>query len=525
MRATLWDSLEHLYPDTVVSGSPARSAVVEAARGGTAAVNIFLMDLPRKGGEVRFTVQAGSVPLVEARWLRLIDVPVEANTGSEGFIEKDGQRNAFVTRRAPFRVFDAMEPVQSFIHTRGRSEALRLEIPISPQARPGRREYSIYLTGADSQALRLTVNVHSVRVPPAGKDSLPYTNWFSLPLMAERHGLRPWSEAHWQMIARYAHRMAQARQNTFRVSWDDVFTREAGGLVLDARKLERLVRMFSDAGFHYIEGGHVAARTGGLWNSPTFDMVLGGPRATSVEGNADLATACRQLGAEIDRHGWRGRWVQHVADEPTADSATEYRILAGMVRKHLPGVPLVDATMDTTLAGAVDIWCPQAQEYQNRREWFDSQRKLGDRVWFYTCCSPGGPWLNRLLDMELLRPALLGWAAALFGLDGFLHWGLNQYRPGQDPFERSVVGHGPGQFLPAGDTHVVYPGKDGPWSSVRLEAQREGLEDYQLLKMLKARNGKRAEEILTAVIRGFDNYNKDVRSFRSARKALLEALE
>jgi hypothetical protein len=80
--------------------------------------------------------------------------------------------------------------------------------------------------------------------------------------------------------------------------------------------------------------------------------------------------------------------------------------------------------------------------------------------------------------MELLRPALFGWAAARFGLDGFLHWGFNHYGRGQDPFQQSVVGHGGGNFLPAGDTHIVYPGTGGPWSSLRLEAQREGFEDY-----------------------------------------------
>jgi hypothetical protein len=172
----------------------------------------------------------------------------------------------------------------------------------------------------------------------------------------------------------------------------------------------------------------------------------------------------------------------------------------------------------------VDIWCPQAQRYQKQREHFEAQRAQGDRVWFYTCCAPGGPWLNRLMDMELLRPALLGWGAALFRLDGFLHWGLNHYRPAQDPFRQSVVSHGGGNFLPAGDTHIVYPGTGRPWSSLRLEAQREGLEDYELLRELWNRDERLAGRIIRRAIRGFDRYTKDVKAFRSARKALLEAL-
>jgi len=122
--------------------------------------------------------------------------------------------------------------------------------------------------------------------------------------------------------------------------------------------------------------------------------------------------------------------------------------------------------------------------------------------------------------MELLRPALFGWAAARFWLDGFLHWGLNHYKTEQDPFELNVVDHGGGNFLPAGDTHIVYPGPDGPWSSVRLEAQREGCEDYELLRRL---DPEQAQAIIRPVLRGFDDYTKDAAAFRAGRRALLEA--
>ena len=137
---------------------------------------------------------------------------------------------------------------------------------------------------------------------------------------------------------------------------------------------------------------------------------------------------------------------------------------------------------------------------------------------------PGGPWLNRLLDNEWLRPALLGWGAAHYKLDGFLHWGFNKYRAGQDPFEKSVALLGGTDRLPGGDTHVCYPGKDGPWSSVRLEAQREGIEDYELLRQLEARRPRSAAAVIARVFRRFDRYTKKTATFREARRRLLGAL-
>jgi hypothetical protein len=524
MRAELRDSLEFLYADSQVGAKPCRAMSVDVARGGTASVHLLLGDVP-EGAVLRLDVRRNGRPAGRGEWFRLIDVPVERNTGPVGFVEKTGQTNPHVARRAPFRVFDAMEPVGPTLKAVSPTMALRLHLPA--RGRPGRQDYVLEVrAGRESQVLAFSAQVHAAAVPPVGKESFPYTNWFSLDLMAQRHGLETWSPAHWRMIRRYAELMVHGRQNTFWIPLACIFDLEDGRPRLDGQRLNRIVDLFTQAGMHYIEGGHVASRTGGEWQAATFDMVFGkGVRATSPEGNAILARIARQLAGEIDRRGWRDRWLQHVTDEPTAANAADYRILTGMVRRHLPGLPILDATMEPTLAGSVDIWCPQAQEYQKHRATFEAARALGDRLWFYTCCFPGGPWLNRLLDMELLRPCLFGWAAARFDLQGFLHWGLNHYRPFQDPFRQSVVDHGGGNHLPAGDTHIVYPGESGPWSSLRLEAQREGFEDFELLRRLQQRDPRQARAVVRRALDGFDRYTKKTGTLRAARRALLQALD
>ena len=523
MNAELRDSLEFLYADSIVVKRPCRVMHVDVARGGIASVHVLVNGL-EPGSTLRLAARRRGTAAREARWFRLVDVPVEVNTGPLGFIEREGERNRFAAKRAPFRVYDAMAPAGKSIRVTSPTAALRLHVPIPADARPGTRDYALEVrSGGESITLAFRVTVHKPVVAPVGRHSFFYTNWFSLEKMASYHGLKSWGEAHWRMIAKYARLMHHGRQNMFWLPLSDVFTVKRGKAVLDRARLRRLVATFTRAGLHHIEGGHVARRTGGEWKATSFDLALTGERATSVEGNAALAAIGRQLMDEIDRNGWRPRWIQHVADEPADTNAADYRMLAGMVRRHLPGLPILDATMNLTLAGSVDIWCPQAQEYQRHRKAFEAQRALGDRVWYYTCCLPGGPWLNRLLDMELIRPALFGWAAARYDLEGFLHWGLNHYGRGQDPFRQSVIPHGGGTHLPAGDTHVVYPGEGGPWSSVRFEAQREGLEDYELLKRLGASEaGRNARPtIVRKVLRAFDDYTKDVRTLRAARRALL----
>jgi hypothetical protein len=352
------------------------------------------------------------------------------------------------------------------------------------------------------------------------------TNWFSYENIASRHGLRMWSEPYWRMLRRYADLMAHGRQNVFWVPLPCVFEKRGARVILNGDRLARIVRLFSGAGLWFIEGGHVASRTGGKWDAPTFDASFSNERASAPAGHAVLAHLCRQLMAAIEARGWHSRWIQHVTDEPIPANASDYRILVGIVRKYMPGIPILDATQDPNLVGSVDIWCPQVQEYQRDRAAYEAQHRLGDRIWYYTCCFPGGPWMNRLIDQELLRPVLLGWGGALFDLDGFLHWGFNHYRQDQDPFQQSVLPrHGGGtSTLPPGDTHIAYPGEDGPWSSLRLEAHREGFEDFELLRQLKQRDGATARRVLAKAVHGFDRYVRTVRQFRSARAALLEAL-
>ena len=109
----------------------------------------------------------------------------------------------------------------------------------------------------------------------------------------------------------------------------------------------------------------------------------------------------------LRRNGWYDRVTQHVVDEPPPQEFDNYRIMAGTVRKFLPGVPLIEALGDPALDGAIDIWVPVSKSYEEKREGFEAHRSLGDTLWYYTCCNPTGFYLNRLIDNELLRTRLL----------------------------------------------------------------------------------------------------------------------
>jgi hypothetical protein len=529
LDVALLDELELIYPDTPVSEG-ARSIEIDTPRGVPAGVHLLLA-LPDASAPLELSLVFDNEPLGPVRWYRLHDVPVEENTGLDSRTERwDGKVNPHVARRAPFRIFEAMQPIDPTLPEASGVVALRVEVEIPPDAPTGPTACALSVRRGDDEAtLDLVLRVHAPVVPPIGRDTAHYTNWFSAGNVAKWHGVEAWSEPFWDVLARYVALMAHGRQNTFWVRWPDMFQADDSGRpVLNRERLERYVRTFEEAGLWWIEGAPIAGRPGGDWSTSTLQLSIVGVPATGEEGRAALTDMASQLMAVIDENGWHDRWLQHLSDEPTDTNAEDYRKLSSIMRRAMPGVPLLEATMSRSVAGAIDIWCPQVHEFQQHREFFEERKALGERVWVYTCLVPGGPWLNRLLDQERLRQVYIGWALERYGLDGFLHWGLNHYRA--DPHEQSVVPHGthPNNRLPAGDSHIVYPAKSGhggPWSGQRFEAHRIGMEDRELLRVLRRRDPARADEITASVFRAFDDYETAVPAYRAARRALLDALD
>ncbi len=525
-EARLFDELEILFPDSDVAAGHQRVHTA-TPRGVPAGLHVFLSGM-KPDAEISCTTLIDGKPAANARFFQLRDVPVEQNTGLEGWTERKTGKNPHVVRRAPFRVFEVLDPIATSAKAGDAGvAALRFEVQIDPQASPGKRRFALTLAQEDwSQTLVWDLDVHAVTIPPFGESTYGYTNWFRTGILAQRHDLSMWSEPYWKMLGQYADLMARGRQNTFWLLWKD-FARfdEQGELHFDETRFKRYVRLFLKRGFTRIEGGQIAHRHQGSWESDRLDFILTGEDVSSPKGRAQITALIRAIEQAFEALELPPDipYLQHIADEPTDVLVETYRGLADLVRSEFEGVQIFEATMSMKLIGAVDHWCPLADKYQRHRDFFEQRRKEGESVWVYTCLAPGGPWINRLLDQERLRPVYIGWGLAKYDLTGYLHWGLHHYHA--DPFEQSVVKFGTPEdnYLPPGDSHVVYPGKSGPLSGQRFEAQRLGMEDAEMIRIVRERDPALAERLIQRVFRGFDDFDKDVTAYRAARLDLIQA--
>ena len=524
MRYQVLDELEWVYEDTKVDPAGAKSASLSGCRGSRPGFQVVIEGLARGARPVVAVSGGGRAALPAPEVFALHAVPVEENSGWTGFTKWEPQMEAQVTRRAPFRVFDVVRPVDSPPIREEKLTVLLIQFPVALKASPGRKSGTVSITaGKDAAAIPVTLEVYAATLPERG--TLKVTNWFSASNMATRHGLTPWSEEHWRMIEKYGRLMRRNRQNVFWLTHDFFGVEKVGASRwrFDFSKAVRLIKLYKGLGFEYIEGPHLggAKEWGAAEILISFDRTL---RPSSPEGYALLAQFLTEWRKLLKAHKWVDTYIQHLSDEPVEASRADYETLAAIVRKHFPEARIIDAVEFPNLAAGLDIWVPKNHDYDANMSVYDAYRAFGDEIWFYTCCVPGGPYMNRFLDFHLLRTRYLHWGNYLYDLPGYLHWGMNHYQSSQNPFEQSVVGHTGGTKLPAGDTHIVYPGTDGPWSSMRFEMMRAGIEDYELFKLAEARVGReRAMEILNECVQSFKSFSEDVPKFRATYRELLEA--
>ena len=518
VRVRLSDPLEWLYPDSRAEDVEPFAAV-DVPSNSAAEANILLTGL------VPDVPLSFSCDAAGAEWFRLLAVPVEKNTGPNGFVEnrEKGVTNRYVTRVAPFEVFDALEPLgdRRKIERPAETVALRFRLRRFPAGCASLPVEFGFAQGSFRTNLAFAANVHDVAVPPSGKDSFRYTNWMNWYGAMRCHGVRSyWLDGHFETIRKYMRLARYGRQNVIPVPLFTKKDESTGRYALREDLYRRFVGMALEEGFSYLEGPHLCVFGEKGWHSSEFRVRTGTNITTSAEGAAELGRLASAFAAMIEHNGWRDIWYQHVADEPSPHNVTEYRLTAGIVRKYMPGIKLIDAIETPHMAGALDIYCPKNFLYAREKDAYELLRtRPTDEIWCYTCLTPGGKWMNRLLDQEVIRALYLPWGCFRHSLDGYLHWGFNRYEPGMTPFDAGFNGKGP-----AGDRHLVYPGPDGPWPSVRFEAMRQGVEDVELLRLLKRRDAAKADALVSRLVRGFDDYTTDVRAYRAVRRELLESL-
>jgi hypothetical protein len=511
---------------------PASGHVVHAARGEVASIQIALK--LEKGSLVELVnpVELASGPSrLEGRMNFVGFVPVRYST-------PDTPREE-LERGAPGIFPDPILEEKRMRPSSGDTCPIWVSIPIPQDAAPGSyRGRARILADSRTFGCELELIVHKARLPE--KRRLWLTNWFWVDRLASSARVELWSEGCWALIDAVARDLASHRQNVILAPLLDLleFSRDGERLKIDFQRFDRWVELFDKHGVaDIVEGSHLGVREGGVWEAESFVLKpitmrrSDGSVAEVIEGARAGSMACRSFLSEflplfrghLLERGWLSRYVQHIADEPTKQNATSWRTLAEHVREFAPGIRRIDANICGELTGAIEIWVPILNHYDEEKLFYALRQREGDEVWFYTCLHPRALYPNRFIDFSLLKTRILHWVNFRFGLTGYLHWGYNWWS--ENPFSDVEPSQPDTEHLPPGDNAIVYPGRRGVIPSIRWEMLRKGLEDYELLFELARSRPELASEIVTRAVPDLTAYVRRPDEFNALRLKLIEELD
>ena len=561
--AALFDELDSIYPDTDVTAG--KTAYTVAGCNGTyVGVQIAVSGLT-PGIPLSIDVEG---PHRAYKLFEMIPVPVEVNTGARMRSEllKDDY-NENVIRRAPFYVYEVLKPLYRICRPQYTTAAFVFRTPIEYCREEETYTFTITLNhGGASQKLVLETKRYPAVVKPATKDDPQFVNWLSFDQIALQHNAPMWSNRYAEMLYRYLRAARYTRQNIFPVPVGLVFDIVDGEPRLNIDHIDYLINISKRAGIERFQGQAFCTRASNLADNDEFynsldhdsftspeeiglafkkrafdefdygtDAIfsLTGVSVSTEEGQRQLKSAVCQLYAYMKMRGLCDVWQQCCLDEPNDALKEVYHIISRITRDAMPNIPILEPVLPTEVViGDLDIWCPSIEIYEGNKAFFDARVAAGDQIYVYTCLTPGGNYLNRLLDQERLRAVYIAWNMMRYpDIIGYLHWGLNQNCSG-DLFDRSasmfseqVLEYHPkyANFLPAGDQCIFYPGYEQPLITTRSEAHRIGFEDLALLRQLKEKDPAHADAIVAKVYRRTDEYEKSVEVYRAVREELLKA--
>ena len=194
-----------------------------------------------------------------------------------------------------------------------------------------------------------------------------------------------------------------------------------------------------------------------------------------------------------------------------------------LIKRRYPGIEIATTAYDSAYGvdggcDSVDVWCPLVPRFETNARNVSRARGAGKRLWWYVCLHPRRPFPNFFIEYSAAEARLLmGIMPHKFQADGFLYYCVNMWgrtvpttddsgvRTLKSTAEHRRMKDGPltnfngASFLCYnGDGLLIYPGEKGTIPTLRLKSIRDGLYDYEYIRLLKQLMDQVGRKELTA---------------------------
>jgi hypothetical protein len=408
---------------------------------------------------------------------------------------------------------------------------LYVRAPISEAEAPGLRAGKVCVyahTLFEDERLLLeadfNLRIRSLRLPAPGQGHFFLNLWQHPSNIARKHELALFSDAHFAALEEYARALHDLgnqaatviasdipwagqfcffdrdnRSNYYEYNYVRVFREKDGTYRYDFSVLDRYLKLFKKYG---MTRRIMVAGLIGIWKDAEsgYGGLIPGYGDAPWVSYLDLADNCikfmrtpEQVEAYVTAlYQWfreNGYIEQCVVmpDEPDSDDHMDFSCMQSAQRllRLCPEFKLEldvpPAVLENEMKG-LPVWdyTPSVEHFHEPLMQACRARVSGLMLWS-TCCYPLVP--NSFLHSPLNEVRLHGLFSEYLHTDGFLRWNFTAWP--ENPREEIRFRRG---NWSAGDTCFVYPSRGGHCLySLRYFALRRGIEDYELMQMVKER--------------------------------------
>ena len=381
----------------------------------------------------------------------------------------------------------------------------------------GKLKFSIYLASAsvgdtanlvfeDQEPIstnEIEIELISATLP---EQQTLFTQWFYADCLASYYNVEVWSDRHFEIIEKFLKGYAARGRNMlytpiltpalnvlppyYRKPCQLVDVRVDNGVYsFDFTNLDKWIDIMDRVGIKYIEMSHFYHQKPVEYAAKVYATVDGEfkllfgweTEALSEENITFLRQMISAMIEHLKKRGDDKRCYYHIADEPTAANLEQYLQKKDAIADLLEGYPIMDALSNYEFyeSGAVSIPVPSTTH---------TMPFIGkgiEELWTYYACNQLIGYSNCYVAMPSWRTRSLGMQIYKYQLKGFLHWGYNYYnnRASGDAIN-PWIDLGGEDWVPAGDTFMVYPDSDGnALESIRMMSLEEAFQDIRAMEL------------------------------------------
>lgn len=200
----------------------------------------------------------------------------------------------------------------------------------------------------------------------------------------------------------------------------------------------------------------------------------------------DFSERIKAYGDHLRQKGWADKAYVYVYDEAPRSAWPEVKKISKAIKSAAPEARILQCLNEPEgvkeLTGFADVFDVYVTQYH--KAGVAASQKKGAEVWLAICCYPmDHP--NFFIEYPLLDVRATFWICWKYKVNGFEYWspnawGSNLQKKGDKWPKVPWIANTFGRYN--GDGYLIYPGENGrPYSSIRFEAFRDGLEDYEYL--------------------------------------------